>query len=355
MRHREHMGGAMVWMGTSVGCSIRRQIGYPLGMAPQLGKLARVDPRSVWPNEARDFTPWLVENIGLLGETLGLELEVAQSEAEVGDFSLDVLARDLGRGGVVVIENQLEATDHSHLGQLITYAAGREANVVIWVAREFREPHRQALDWLNRGDDATTEYFGVVLELLQVDGSKPAVNFRLAASPNNWSRTSKRRTNGEEVSGKRQSYLEFFQALIDELRDKHRFTNARAGQAQNWYSFASGVRGFQYGMSFAQGGELRAEVYIDRQDAAWNTAAFERLFDERAAIENEFGESLRWERLESKRACRVACYASGSIADSADVLEQHRKWAVERLLRIKRVIGPRLAQAAKHADDLASQ
>src|SRR5258708_2074728 len=206
-------------------------------MATSLGKLQRVDPRAVWKQEAHDFTPWFAENIEMLGEVLGLELEVVHREADVGDFSLDILARDLGRDRLVVIENQLEPTDHSHLGQLITYAAGLEASVVIWVSREFREEHRQALDWLNRGDGATTEYFGVVIELLQVDESKPAVNFRLVASPNNWSRESKRSPGIDEVSGKRSSYQEFFQLLIDELREKHRFTNAKAGQPQNWYSF----------------------------------------------------------------------------------------------------------------------
>jgi len=109
--------------------------------------------------------------------------------------------------------------------------AGLDATVVIWVSREFREEHRQALDWLNRGDGTKTEFFGVVLELLRIDDSKPAVSFRLAASPNNWARRSKRDAaggTGEELSSKRSAYQEFFQQLIDELREKHRFTNARA-------------------------------------------------------------------------------------------------------------------------------
>lgn len=320
---------------------------YPTCMATQLGKLLRVDPRTVWKHEAHDFTPWLAENIDMLGEVLGMELEIVDREAEVGDFSLDILARDLGRDRLVVIENQLEPTDHTHLGQLITYAAGLEASVVIWVSREFREEHRQALDWLNRGDGATTEYFGVIIELLQVDDSKPAMNFRLVASPNNWSRQSKRGPGIDEVSGKRLAYQEFFQQLIDELRDKHRFTNAKAGQPQNWYSFSSGTRGFTYGMSFAQSGELRAELYIDLGERAQNEAAFDALQADRVSIETEFGEPLRWERLESRRACRVACYATGAIEDSAEQQELHRKWAVERLLKFKKVLGPRLAALAK--------
>ncbi len=313
----------------------------------KLGMLQRIDPRTVWKHEAHDFTPWLADNIDMLSEVLGIELEVVDQEVDVGDFSLDILARDLGRDRVVVIENQLEPTDHAHLGQLITYAAGSEARVVIWVSREFREEHRQALDWLNRGEGTTTEYFGVALELLQVDDSNPAVNFRLVASPNNWSRQSKKPLGGDELSGKRASYQEFFQALIDELREKHRFTNARIAQPQNWYSFSSGVRGFLYGMSFAQTGELRTEVYIDGGDGERNEAAFEALRAEKDTLESAFGEPLSWELLDTKRACRVACYTTGSIEDSAEQQEQHRQWAVERLLRFKKVFGLRLAGLAK--------
>jgi len=322
-------------------------------VAAPLGRLLRVDPRAIWKHEAHDFTPWLVENIDMLGETLGMELEVIDREGDVGDFSVDILARDLGRDRVVVIENQLEATDHSHLGQLITYAAGLDATIVIWVSREFREEHRQALDWLNRGDGAETEFFGVVLELLQIDDSKPAVSFRLAASPNNWARRSKRGAvggTGEELSSKRSAYQEFFQHLIDELRDQHRFTNARAGQPQNWYSFSTGTRGFQYGMSFANGSQLRVEIYIDTGDRAKNERAYARLIADRETIEKEVGEPLRWEALEGKRGCRVACYAPGSIEDPAEAHEQYRRWAIQHLLKFKKVFGARLLVIASSTE-----
>jgi len=313
---------------------------------PDLGKLARVDPRTVWKHEALDFTPWLVEHIDLLGEVLGLELEITDREHAVGDFSVDVLARDLGRDKVVVIENQLEQTDHTHLGQLITYAAGLEAGVIIWVSREVREEHRQALDWLNRGEGASTEYFGVVVELLQIDSSKPAVNFRVVASPNNWSRESRRVATTDDLSGKRALYQQFFQRLIDELREKHKFTNARAGQPQNWYTFSSGTRGFQYSVSFAAGGRVRAEIYIDLGERDQNVAALEALRADQAVLEEMFGEPFEWELLDGKRACRVAVYRPGAVEDSAESLEEYHRWAVERLLRLKKVFGSRLPAIA---------
>ncbi len=313
----------------------------------ELGTLRRVDLRDVWKHEAVDFTPWLIENIDMIGQVLGLDLEVIGREQAVGDFAVDILARDLGRDKRVIIENQLEETDHTHLGQLITYSAGLEAGVVVWVSRKFREEHRQALDWLNRG--ASTEYFGVVVELLQVDDSKPAVNLRLIASPNNWSRRTIQTTSAEDPTGKYARYQQFFQSLIDELREKHRFTNARIGQPQNWYSFSSGTRGFQYSMSFAQGGRIRAELYIDLGESTLNMGAFDALAKDKATLDFEFGEPLEWERLEGRRACRIAIYRPGSIEDPATSLEEHNRWAIDHLLQFKKVFGPRLSSAAHTA------
>lgn len=307
---------------------------------PELGQLARLDPREVWKSESADFTPWLSENLGHLAEVLGLELELTQREASVGDFSVDLVARDLGRDRVVIIENQLEPTDHTHLGQIITYAAGLDAGVVIWVSRQFREEHRQALDWLNRVHEGHTEFFGVLVELLKVDDSKPAVNFRLVAFPNRWSRAAV--ASSEEVSPKRAAYQQFFQRLLDDLREKHKFTNARAAQPQNWYTFSSGVRGFSWAFGFALGGRVRAELYIDTPDADRNEQILDELMKGRASIEKDFGEPLEWERLDEKRACRVACYRAGGIEEPSEKLEEIQAWAVDRLLRFKRAFGPRL-------------
>ena len=153
---------------------------------PNLAKIERVDLREAWPNEARDFTPWLAENIAELGEALGMDLELQEREAAVGGYSLDVLATDLNQNRPVIIENQLETTNHTHLGQLLTYAAGYDANVIVWLTREFRDEHRQALDWLNQRTGEDTQFFGVVVELLRIGNSPYAPYFKLVATPNKW-------------------------------------------------------------------------------------------------------------------------------------------------------------------------
>jgi hypothetical protein len=161
-----------------------------------LGKLEHLDARTLWKNEAGDFTPWLAEHLPLLGEALGLDLELEEMEGVVGDFSCDIVAREVIKNRPVIIENQLERTDHSHLGQLLTYAGGLDAAVVVWISPEIRDEHRKALDWLNRHTDEEIDFFGVLLDAIRIDGSKPAVQFRPVAFPNKWGKAQSRKAAG---------------------------------------------------------------------------------------------------------------------------------------------------------------
>ena len=155
----------------------------------ELGNLQPVDLRTIWSTEAAEFTPWLAENLTTLGNALGMELELTQQEAPVGSFALDILASQVNTNRNVVIENQLETTNHDHLGKLLTYASGYNSDIVVWIAKEMRDEHRQALDWLNQRTDATTEFYGVVVEAFQIDGSRPAFRFDVVARPNQWRKT----------------------------------------------------------------------------------------------------------------------------------------------------------------------
>jgi hypothetical protein len=306
------------------------------------GKLERIDLRELWPNEAHSFTPWLCLNLPSLGEVLGMDLEFVQQESPVGPFSLDIVARDLGSDRIVIIENQIEPTDHDHLGKLLTYAAGHEASVAVWIASSFREEHRQALDWLNNRTDNETEFFGVVLEALKIDDSRPAPNFKLVAFPNDFRKRNVGRGTGK-ASPRSEAYAAFFQELIDRLRTQHQFTQARKGQPQSWYTFTSGLKGVSYAVSFSMGGRVRTEIYIDRPNQAWNKWFFDLLLADRSQIENELGVTAEWERLDEKRASRIAIYRQGAITDDEQVLESIRGWAIEQLLPLKAVVGPKAA------------
>lgn len=313
------------------------------------GTLRRVNLRSIWQHEASNFTPWLAENIGELGKVLGMELELQRREADVGDFSLDLLATDLGTNRLVIIENQLTATDHDHLGKLITYASGFDASVVIWIAESIREEHRQSLEWLNQRTDSDTEFFGVIVEVVQIDDSKPAYDFRPIVFPNEW-RKSKRREGTGQVSKKMEAYRLYFQELIDVLREKHKFTNARKGQPQSWYTFSSGHSGIYYGACFALANRARVELYIDQGDTDKNKALFDWLFQDKADIESELGSELEWERLDEKRSSRVALYTSGTIESDDETKRQLQNWMLNNLLKFKKIFDKRLKQFLNQLD-----
>ncbi|HEW79607.1 MAG TPA: DUF4268 domain-containing protein [Phycisphaerales bacterium] len=300
-------------------------------------KIHKIDPKSIWKHEAHDFTPWLAENIIELGEAIGIELEVTEIEANVGSFSLDILAKDLGRNSNVIIENQLATTDHDHLGKLLTYASGYDADIIIWLSTEIREEHRQTLDWLNQRTDSNTDFFGIVVEVIKIGESRPALQFKVIASPNEW-RKSKKPPSNNLLSEK---YRNYFQELIDDLREKYHFTSAKKGQPQSWYSFSSGNKNFLYGHSFAQGSRVRTGIYIDSGDLGNNKAFFDKLFEEKKEIEAEFGQTLEWERLDNKRACRVAVYRTGSIKDSSEELQKIKDWGIQNLLKLRDIFRKR--------------
>ena len=311
-------------------------------MTVKLGELRYVTPRQVWPDEARDFTPWIASNIGHLSDALGMELELTAQEASVGDFSCDVLARDMNTNHIVIIENQFGSTNHDHLGKLITYAAGLEATGVVWIAEKIREEHRQAVEWLNRHTDSDLRFFIIIVEALQIDDSPIAVNFKPVVFPNEWQRAAKESADGTTPKG--EAYRRFFTALIDELREHHRFTNARAGQPQNWYSFRSGITGVDLAVSFGGRGKVRVEAYIDLRDEGENKSLFDELQRRRESIENAIGETLSWERLDEKRASRIATYHAGDVTGTPDDLAEIRTWAIDRLLLFRKVFTPILKE-----------
>jgi len=309
-------------------------------MAAELGRLESIDPRSVWQHEARDFTPWLLDNADVLADALGIDLELSAAEHPVGGFNLDLIGRDLTNDCVLIVENQLSATDHGHLGQLLTYAAGTEARTVVWLAPQFREEHRQALDFLNdlAGDD--TRFFGIELAVVRIGGSEPAPLFRVRAQPNDWHAQVAALSKSTSLqAGKAPMYRQFWTRFLERVGQEHPdWTNARKPQTASWFPMACPFKGGPYyAFSFAAGGRLRSELYIDLGEAEANTALFEALLEHQVALEEVYGAPLIWEELEGKRACRIADYGDGDVAN----IEQHDAyidWFFERGKRFRQAI-----------------
>ncbi len=303
----------------------------------ELGNLQKVEIKDLWPNEPYDFTPWLAKNIIKLSNVIGKDLEVIQTEYAIGNFSADIVANDIGSSQKVVIENQYGTSDHKHLGQILLYCAGIKASCMIWIAEKFKDEHRQTVEWLNANTVNGIEFFAIELEVIKIDDSKPVLLFKIIESPNknisvNYNSTIIENTETQEA------YRLYFQKIIDELRNTHQFTNAKVGQPQSWYSFASEQsKVYKYGTSFAINDRVRTELYIDTGNQDKNKAIFDRLLSQKDLIEKEFKNQLEWERLNDKRASRIAIYMSGSIMDDSNTIMNIKEWAVKNLLKFKEV------------------
>ncbi len=304
------------------------------GAQHSLGRLRTVDPRMIWPNEALDFTPWLRENVGLLADALGLDLEIHEAEVPVGGFNVDLVGEDVTNGRRLIVENQLGASDHSHLGQLLTYAGGLDAATIVWITTTVREEHRQALDWLNRHTDRDVAFFGLQIEVVQIGDSMPAANLKPIAMPNDWGRTLKRAAEQAEPSGVAIGRQRFFEAVLGELKARRPgITNASRVGLNNWFSFSAGRTGFGYSWVFTGDRQFRTELYIDAGDAATNEGYLRALAARRGEFETKVGTPLDWDRMEGRRASRISVsrpLPAGDAADDADL----REWAVRTLLAV---------------------
>lgn len=307
---------------------------------PNLGRLTRVHPREVWTHEALGFTPWLRQNIGELAAALGLDLEM-EAEVSVGSFAVDLAGKDLGSGRTVIIENQLEQTDHSHLGQLLAYASGLDAAVIVWVSPRFRDEHRQALDWLNAHTDEELDFFGVELELLRIGDSPPAPNFKLVAEPNEWAKETKQAAGVGVPSERAQRYRNFFEHVLADFKARRPgATNASRVSPQNWFLFSAGRTGFGLSWAFKADGRFACELYIDTGNRDVNKAFFDALHAQRGQLDAQIAQPTTWERLDNRKACRIAVYRDVPNVPPLDENPELREWAVATMVRLNDVMRP---------------
>ena len=316
----------------------------------QLGRIEEVDLRQIWQNEAGDFTPWLAEHLDLLGEALHLDLTLVEAEGEVGPFAVDVVA-DAG-SGLVVIENQLEQTDHSHLGQLLTYAAGRDARILIWITPAFRDEHRAALDWLNHWTPEEVEIYGVEVRAIRIGDSLVAPEFRAVAFPNSWSRGASSRTKSAPSENKEQ-FRAFWQPLIDRAGELGLTDRLNATGVPFQHIAKSAADGdVQYVVQLRSRSKNQVSVMLDIRtpDTKRNRQILERLQERRVEIEETLKFKIDWDKPNRGRSQGIQVFGTGSLDDPPERQNEVRKWMLNTVVALKSVLDPHLQEIVDELD-----
>jgi hypothetical protein len=311
-------------------------------MKSPLGKLERVSLRRAWTHEGGDFTPWLsqADNLTLLAESLGLnELELAGIEHPVGDFKVDILCTD--DGGKVIIENQLEKTNHTHLGQILTYAAGVGARKVIRVAESFRTEHVAALEFLNQHTTDELDFFAVEIELWRIGDSPMAPSFNVLVKPNDWAKTGQQNAKAAAtMTPTKQRQLKFWTDWSAWLQDKGSTLRTQKPLPQHWTNIALGRAGVHLAATVnSRESRVGMEVYIDHDNSK---SMFKQLLAQKEAIEGELQLSLNWQELPDGHACRIIHVRPGSPLIDEAQWPAYFAWLELAALRMSEVFRPRV-------------
>lgn len=317
-----------------------------------LGRLERVDLRTAWMSESGDFTPWLAEggNIELLSKTIGIDLEVEAQEKNVGPFRADILCKDTANGNWVLIENQLEQTDHTHMGQLITYAAGLNAVTIVWIAQRIREEHRAALDWLNEMTGEEILFFGLEVELWRIGNSPCAPKFNIVSSPNDWTKQvyqAKKTAENAALTPAKETQVAFWQAFRDYIGVHGASFNTTKALPQHWMNISIGRVGFkQNGIASlwdsqnntSDNHEVRAEVELNDDNSK---VYYAQLLAMKEQIEAEVGEPLIWESKEGNKSCRIYLRREADLKDR-DRWGEYHGWLKEKLEKQRKAFADRI-------------
>lgn len=299
----------------------------------KLGALKEItDLRRVWPHEALDFTPWLSENIDLLSETLGIDITVEETESSVGSFNVDIFASEVGTDRKIIIENQLEDTNHDHLGKIITYASGKEANVIVWIVKHAREEHKAAIEWLNNHTDEKIEFFLCEIKLFQIGESNIAPSFTVIEKPNDWTKEIKKITT---INPTQQQRLEYWQAFNDYAFKNPEFAkefHKRKPSTDHWMDLSIGSSACHMDISRIQKRKaLEVEIYVNE-----DKELFHSLHANKNAIEEELGFKLNWRELPERKASRIVLSKKVEL-DNQDEWQSQFEWLVDVCPKMKKV------------------
>ncbi|HRG07041.1 MAG TPA: DUF4268 domain-containing protein [Cyclobacteriaceae bacterium] len=301
----------------------------------EFGELKSVPARVKWSKEAHEFTPWLAQNISRLSNAIGLELEVENTEVAAGPYSADILAKDTATDQYVVIENQLEKTDHDHLGKALTYASVLDATCIIWVATEFTPEHTKALDWLN---DHTTEdisFYGVQIELWKIDDSKPALRFNIICKPNEAVRQAARTKGNDELSEAKRFQYNFWQRFKTKLEKTKKIPSLQSPGAQYWYNVALGKSGIHLSntCNTDNPNTVGARVYISNRIS---DTMLPYLESRKIEIETAIGQPLLWNPNPTNRD-KVISLLHETNYDDEDKIEEALNWLIEHTLKFREI------------------
>jgi hypothetical protein len=308
-----------------------------------LSKLNKIDLRDVWGHEATDFTSWLAEpeNLDLLSEEIGVDIKLVQTEANVGRFNVDILAEEESSGKKIIIENQLEDTNHDHLGKIITYASGYDAKIIIWIVRDIREEHQKAVEWLNEHTDEHISFFLIKLELWQIEGSNPAPKFEVMVSPNEWAKAIKTTPPSGELTDTKLQQLDFWAKFKAFVRTKDTKIRLQTPRPQHWYDVSMGSSDAHVALTInSRENLLGCDIYISR-----NKGLFNFLREQKDEIEKEIGEKVEW--VDAPVASRIKIRKNVSGVFEQQEADSYFTWLYERMVLFQKVFGRRFKEFKK--------
>jgi hypothetical protein len=273
------------------------------------------------------------DNIALLSDETGIDITVIATEHNVGRFSVDIFAEEEQSGKKIIIENQLERTDHDHLGKLITYASGLEAEIVIWIVREALEEHQQAIDWLNENTREKLKFFLIRMELWRIGDSAAAPKFHILGQPNDWGKAVRASVDLAELTDTKKLQLQFWDGFREFLDQSTSRLNGRKPRAQHWYSLAIGRSDCHISLTInSRTNEMACELYINEGEDL-----YEEFLAKRESIEAQLGE-LVWMELPDKKASRIKQTRTGSLENEQNWIELFA-WCAERAEAFRSVFG----------------
>ena len=315
---------------------IRRRFGRKLLVITKksLSRLEKVDLRDIWISEASSFTPWLAteENLDLLSDTLDLDLVFEATEQKVGSFRADILCRDTENGHWVLIENQLELTDHKHLGQLLTYASGLQAVTILWISARFTEEHRSTLDWLNEITKEEFRFFGLEIEAWRIGESPAAPKFNVVAKPNDWSRSVARSAaviKSEAVTPTKILQQAYWTKLSKSLISNNSVIRPQKPHPQHWTEFGVGRSGFNLSATVNNPKQwIAIALYLGSDDAKRH---FADLSKNKEDIESQINAKLIWMELPNRKSSRVEIRLENTNPSDENDWQRQHAWMMDNL------------------------